>query len=377
MMKIGIPSEIKSLDGLERRVALTPANIKKFNKLGLKVVVESGAGLGANSDDDSYRAAGIEVASRQEAFGCDIVLKLTLPQKDEISMMSEGSTLVGMIDPHGLGDLIDELNKKKINAFSMELLPRTSRAQSMDILSSQANIAGYRAVLEATQHFKRFLPMMMTSAGIAKPAKFIVLGAGVAGLQAIATAKRLGASVEAYDIRPEVKEQIESLGAKFIELEVEEVGSGEGGYAKELTDEAKKKQQSLLTEYLKTADIIVTTANIPGRKAPILITEEAARGMKRGSVIVDLAAPTGGNCPLTKVNEVYEVDGVTLVGTSNYPSLMASDASLFLGNNFANFLALMVTNVDGLTKMNVDFEDDILKGACVAFEGETLLGKNK
>jgi NAD(P) transhydrogenase subunit alpha len=254
--------------------------------------------------------------------------------------------------------------------MSMELIPRTSRAQSMDALSSQANIAGYRAVLEATTHYKRFFPMMMTSAGSAKAAKVAVLGAGVAGLQAIATARRLGASVESYDVRPEVKEQILSLGAKFIELDVGEQGSGSGGYAKELSEEGKRKQQAALTERLKKFDVIISTANIPGRKAPVLITEDAVKGMRTGSVIVDMAAANGGNCPLSEADKIVTKHNVTIVGLTNFPGLVPADSSNFYARNLATLLGLMAVAKDGKVTLNVNLEDDIIAASLTTYQGQ-------
>ncbi|MDZ4661575.1 MAG: NAD(P) transhydrogenase subunit alpha, partial [Pseudomonadota bacterium] len=320
--------------------------------------------------DDDFARVDCKTADKNTVLDCEIVAKINPPTTEEVSLLKPGTLFVSLLNSWDKEGPIKWLNEKKVTAFALEKIPRTSRAQSMDVLSSQANIAGYRAVLEASVHYKKFFPLMMTSAGMSKPAKVIVLGAGVAGLQAIATAKRLGASVEAYDVRPEVKEQIQSLGAKFVELEVSESGQGTGGYAKELSKEARELQQKLLTEYLKSANIIISTANIPGRKAPVLITEAAVRGMKPGSVILDLAAGTGGNCELTKADQTISVGGVTVVGISNYPSLVATDSSQFFGNNLHNFLSIMIQKKEGQSVLKVDFEDDIIAAACVCHQGQ-------
>lgn len=369
-MRIGILSEVNNNSEKEQRVALTPDSAKKFVKLGLEVIIEKGAGAGAFFSDEDYVRAGAKVADKNSVLDCEIVAKINPPSTQEVSLLKSGHSFVSLLNSWDKSGPVQWLNEKKITAFALEKIPRTSRAQSMDVLSSQANIAGYRAVIEAVINYKKFFPLMMTSAGMSKPAKVIILGAGVAGLQAIATARRLGAAVEAYDIRPEVKEQIQSLGAKFIELDVKESGSGAGGYAKELSKESKEQQQRLLTEYLKTANIIITTANIPGRKAPLLITEAAVRGMKPGSVIIDLAAGTGGNCELTKAEKTEVVNGVAIVGITNYPSLVATDSSQFFGNNLYNFLSIMISKKDNLSELNLDFNDDIIAAACVCHQGQ-------
>ncbi|OQW53732.1 MAG: NADP transhydrogenase subunit alpha [Proteobacteria bacterium SG_bin7] len=364
-MQLGIPNENRDGSLNENRVSATPDVIKKIIKAGFSVVVEDGAGMHAGFFNEDYVKAGAKVGDVAEVFGADVVFKINPPTAQEAEFLREKCVLLSLIFSHENKNLVDFLKNKKITVFAMEKLPRTSRAQSMDVLSSQANIAGYRAVIEAGAHYGRFLPLMMTSAGMAKPARVIVLGAGVAGLQAIATAKRLGANVEAYDVRPEVREQIESLGGKFIELKMHESGAGTGGYAKELSEEGKKEQQRLLTEKLKTADIIVATAAIPGRKAPTLITKEAVDGMRRGSVVIDLAAATGGNCECTQNGKVITTDnGIKIVGTTNYPSLVPADASLFFGNNLYNFLVLLGPN------LKINFEDDLVAGTCITYNGE-------
>jgi NAD(P) transhydrogenase subunit alpha len=350
-------------------VAGTPASIKKLVKKGLHVVVERSAGLAAGFPDSAYTAEGAQIGTSAEAFSSDIVLKIHKPSSSEIAQLKSGALLISFLEPYLKDGTFEKLAQAKIDSLSMELIPRTSRAQSMDALSSQANIAGYRAVLEASNHYRRFFPMMMTSAGMSKPAKVLVLGAGVAGLQAIATARRLGGTVEAFDVRPEVKEQIQSLGAKFLEFDIGEAGTGQGGYAKELSDEGRRKQQAALTENIKRFDIVVSTANVPGRKAPVLITEDAVRGMRPGSVIIDMAAPSGGNCALTEAEKVVEKNGVTIVGLTNYPSLVASDASQFFAQNLVSLLGLVFPekNVDQIT---LNLEDDIILASLCTFKGQ-------
>lgn len=369
-MLIGLPKEKK--EG-ESRVAMTPEGVRKLCKKGFRVIVERAAGYSAGFPDSQYQKEGAELGERKDALGADIIFKIHRPENEEIAGMKKGSLLLSLLEPYREDGLIEILAQSGIEACSMELIPRTSRAQTMDVLSSQANIAGYRAVIEAAARYGRFFPLMMTSAGSAKAAKVIVLGAGVAGLQAIATAKRLGAQVEAYDIRPEVKEQIQSLGAKFIELEVGETGIGQGGYAKELSEEGKKRQMALLSERLKKSDIIISTANIPGRKAPLLVSEEAVQGMRPGSVIVDMAAGSGGNCPLSEVDKVVVRHDVTIVGFTNYPSLVAADASNFYGNNLISFLDLMVEKTPEKLTLNFNLDDDIIAAALITYQGNIRL----
>ncbi len=369
-MIIGIPKE--SLKG-EARVAATPETVKKFIAKGAQVLVEKGAGKGAHFTDAQFREAGAKMGSADEALGADVVLKINKPTAAEAKKLKKGAVLAALLDPCHADSIIKALAKGGVSAFSMEKIPRISRAQSMDVLSSQANIAGYRAVLEATAHYKRFFPMMMTSAGSAKPAKLIVLGVGVAGLQAIATARRLGAQVEAFDVRPETREQVLSLGAKFIDLDLGESGSGEGGYARELSDEAKQKQQELLTERYGQADVIVTTALIPCRPAPILVTAKAVSLMKPGSVVIDMAAANGGNCELTRADKVVVKGGVSIVGHTNYPSMMATDASAFFARNHFNFLALLMESGDDGVRLKDFSEDEITKAALITHDGKLLL----
>jgi NAD(P) transhydrogenase subunit alpha len=361
-MRIGIPKE--SRPG-EARIASTPDVVKKLVKTGFEVTVETGAGVTAHFPDRLYQEAGAEVVERGRALAAEVVLKVRKPTPDEVKAMAEGAAFLGFLETCEDDGTLAAMHAKGIRVFALERMPRISRAQSMDALSSQSNIAGYRAVIEAAAQYGRFFPVMMTSAGSAKPARVVVLGVGVAGLQAIATARRLGADVYAYDIRPETAEQIRSLGAKVIDLDLGESGSGEGGYAKELSDEAKARQQQALSDELAKAHVIITTAMIPCRPAPRLIAEEVVQRMRPGSVIVDLAAATGGNCPLTEPDQVVVKHGVTLVGHTNYPSMVASDASAFYAKNLANLLDVMVEKGDdGLVFK--DFEaDEITKQTLV------------
>lgn len=375
-MLITIPKEANG----ENRVAMTPDTAKRlFSKFkGIEISIEKGAGEAAFIEDKAFSDVGVSIISKEEAFKGDVVLTINAPEKTDIKLLNKGTLLIGSLDPSANASLFSELASKGVNALATEKIPRISRAQAMDTLSSQANIAGYKSVLEATNHFNKFFPVMMTAAGSSKPAKLIVLGVGVAGLQAIATARRLGASVEAFDVRPEVAEQVESLGAKFIDLGLEEDGSGEGGYAKELTEEGKAKQQAALQEYLKKADIVITTAQIPGRQAPILITEEAVKGLKKGSVVIDMAAGgfnkasniKGGNCPLTEADKVVVKHGVTLVGYTDYASRMAGDASAFFSRNLLNILPLLLEVKEDKVVLNVHTDDEIIVKSLVTLDGE-------
>jgi NAD(P) transhydrogenase subunit alpha len=361
-MIVGVPRE--TVAG-ETRVASTPEIVGKLIAKGFDVVVEQGAGLAASFTDQDYEAAGAGIGDRSAAFAADIVVKVRKPASAEIAMMRENATLIGFIEVCEDDGTIAGLLDKGVSPLALERVPRISRAQSMDALSSQSNIAGYRAVIEAAAHYGRFLPLMMTSAGSAKPARLLVLGAGVAGLQAIATARRLGADVHAYDIRPETAEQIESLGAKAVLLDVGESGSGEGGYAKELSDEAKARQQQLLADELAKAHIIISTAMIPCRPAPTLIPAEVVQRMRAGSVIVDLAAGSGGNCPLTEKDQVVTREGVILVGYTNYPAMLAADASSFYARNILNLLDIMVEKTDRGPQLKDLDEDEITKAALI------------
>jgi NAD(P) transhydrogenase subunit alpha len=359
-MKVGIPRE--TLPG-ERRVATTPEIAKRLVGQGLQVLLEQGAGTAASFSDEDYTAVGVELTDAAGALGCDIVAKVRRPSEDEAAQIGDKAILICLAEYCGEDAVIDGLVARGVTVLAMERIPRISRAQSMDALSSQSNIAGYRAVIEAARHFGRFMPLMMTSAGSAKPARVIVLGAGVAGLQAIATARRLGADVAAYDVRPETAEQIASLGAKVIDLDIGETGSGEGGYAKELSEAGKARQQALLAEQLAKAHVIITTALVPCRKAPVLVSEDVVRQMREGSVIVDLAAASGGNCPLTEAGQVVTRHGVILVGETNFPALMPSDASAFYAKNIANLLEIMLERGDGTVALKDLDADEITHAA--------------
>ena len=370
-MHIGIPAEIR---GGETRVAATPETVKKFTAKGFHVVlVQSGAGAGASIPDEEYQAAGATiVASAAELYTqSQIVLKVRGPESGELAMIRKDAVLLGLLSPHQ-ADGIEALARHGLTAFAMEKLPRISRAQSMDVLSSQANIAGYKAVLMAANVYKKFFPMLMTAAGTVKAARVLVLGAGVAGLQAIATAKRLGAVVEAFDVRPVAKEQVESLGAKFVEvpLSEEEKAQAEtaGGYAREMSDDYKRRQGELVHQRAAAADIIITTALIPGRPAPVLIKDETVRAMKPGSVIVDMAVEAGGNCVLSELDKIVVKHGVHLVGIANLPGLVAADSSALYARNLMNFLNLMLDAKSGEFKVNR--EDEVISGTLVCADGE-------
>ena len=361
-MKIGV---IRETFAGEKRVAATPEVAAKLVSKGFDLIVEQGAGEPSHFHDPQYVEAGAQLVDRGEALAADLVLSVRKPTAEIVQGLREKAILISHLEDCEDDGTINRLLDKHIVTFGMERIPRISRAQSMDALSSQSNIAGYRAVIEAAVQYGRFLPLMMTSAGSAKPARLVVLGAGVAGLQAIATARRLGADVHAYDIRPETREQIESLGAKFIDIDVGESGAGEGGYARELSDEAKKRQQELLSDELAKAHVIITTALIPCRPAPVLVPEDVVERMREGSVIIDLAAATGGNCPLTEPDRVVEKHGVILVGHTNYPSMLASDASQFYANNLFNLIGIMFdAGEDGPVLKNPE-DDEITRAALV------------
>jgi NAD(P) transhydrogenase subunit alpha len=366
-MIIGVPKEI--MEG-ERRVALVPKEVAKLVKAGHEVRVEAGAGEGAYIGDDEYREAGATVVDGpQQVYDAEVVLKVRKPAPSEVEMMREGTVLIGFLEPLTSLELVKQLTERKISAFAMETIPRISRAQKMDALSSQANIAGYRAALIAANSLPKFLPMSMTAAGTIAPAKVLVLGAGVAGLQAIATCHRLGARVEAYDIRPAVKEEVQSLGARFIEIELgEEELEDAGGYGKELSEETQRREKEILAEHIKAADVVITTAAIPGKRAPVLVEEDAVKGMKRGSVIVDLAAETGGNCTLTEPGKTVVKHGVTIHGPLNIVSAMPVDASQLYARNISSLLAELLK--DG--QLDLDFDDEVIRESCVTHGGEVM-----
>ena len=365
-MYVAIPKE---LNNLEPRVAATPGSVKQIIKSGLDVYVESGAGLKSFISDDAYQSSGATIikSSKELLSNADITLKVLPPSNEEIDLLKEKSVFVSLCQTTRELETVRNLTKKKISAFSMHLIPRTTLAQKMDALSSQANIAGYKAVLIAASRLGVYMPLLMTAAGTIRPSKVLILGAGVAGLQAIATAKRLGAQVEAFDVRPVVKEQVESLGAKFIEVESEsDDGVGEGGYAKETSEDYKKKQQELIHEHISKSDAVITTALIPGRPAPILIPSTMVESMKPGSVIMDLAAENGGNCELTQKDKIVNHNQIIIDGTSNLPGTMPVHASELYSKNVAAFLTYMVK--DG--QLNLDLEDEIISGALYSHNSE-------
>jgi NAD(P) transhydrogenase subunit alpha len=366
-MLIGVPAEV--VPG-ERRVALVPETIGRLAKNGIAVLVQRGAGAAASFTDEAYEAAGATLAAdAAEVFAkADFIAKVARPTAAELGLMRAGQALLAFLSPLGDPASVEAYAAQKITALSMDAIPRTTRAQSMDALSSQANIGGYKAVLIAANESPRFFPMLTTAAGTIRPAKVFVLGAGVAGLQAIATARRLGAVVSGFDTRAIVKEQVQSLGATFLELDLGVDAAGAGGYAKALTPEQETKQQALLAEYMHGMDIIITTAAVPGRRAPLLITEDAVRGMKPGSVIVDLAAETGGNCALTESGKVVVKYGVTIVGTTNLPSTMPFDASVLYSRNVFTLLQLIAK--DG--NLSLDMSDEIVKGTTLVKDGEIV-----
>ncbi|BCK87402.1 NAD(P) transhydrogenase subunit alpha part 1 [Sideroxyarcus emersonii] len=372
-MRIGIPAEIHAG---ETRVAATPETVKKMLAAGHQVTVQTGAGAGASIPDAEFEAAGAKLAGASDIYAqSEIVLKVRAPAADELARMNKGAVLIGLLAPHQ-ADQVAAYAKQGIAAFAMERLPRTSRAQAMDVLSSQANIAGYKAVIVAASLYKRFFPMLMTAAGTVKAARVVVLGVGVAGLQAIATAKRLGAVIEASDVRPAVKEQVESLGAKFIDVPYEtdeerEAAQGVGGYAKPMPQSWMDRQKAEVAKRVALADVVITTALIPGRPAPVLVTEEMVKSMKPGSVIVDLAAEAGGNCPLTELNKTVVKHGVTLVGDPNLAGSVAADASALYARNLLNFLNLLCDPKNG-GAININREDDIIAGSLIAIDGSVV-----
>jgi NAD(P) transhydrogenase subunit alpha len=365
-VKVGTPKE-SSPD--ERRVALVPDTVTRLAAAALEVSVESGAGSSAYFTDEAYQQAGAKVIKGASALlsESDVVLKVQAPSTAEVEMLRKDAVLISFLQPATQGDIIQALAKRGVTAFSLELVPRISRAQSMDALSSQASVSGYKAVLMAAGQVGKFFPMMMTAAGTIPPARVLVMGAGVAGLQAIATARRLGAVVSAYDVRPAVKEEVHSLGATFIELALE-TQEGEGGYAREQSEEFLRKQRELIGEHVAKSDVVITTAAVPGRRAPLLVTGEMVKGMRPGSVIVDLAADTGGNVELTQAGEDIEVGGVTIIGTRNVPSTMPLHASQLYSRNVANLLLHLVKE----GAIVLDFADEITKGCCVTHGGEIV-----
>ncbi|HVL56739.1 MAG TPA: Re/Si-specific NAD(P)(+) transhydrogenase subunit alpha [Burkholderiaceae bacterium] len=369
-MRIGVPAETRPG---EARVAATAETVKKLTAAGHRVLIESGAGTRASQTDDGYSDAGAAIGTRADAFGAELVLKVRAPLADELALLKPGVAMIGMLNPFDREGL-QQLAAAGAIGFALEAAPRTTRAQTMDVLSSQANVAGYKAVLVAANAYQRFMPMLMTAAGTVKAARVVVLGAGVAGLQAIATAKRLGAVVEASDVRPAVKEQIESLGAKFIDVPYEtdeerEIAQGVGGYARPMPESWMKRQAALVAERVRQADIVISTALIPGRRAPVLITEEMVRSMKPGSVIVDMAVEQGGNCALSEPGRTVVKHGVNIVGEVNLPAMLAADASALYARNVFDFLKLIV---DSNGALKIDLDDDIVNACLVCRDGQVL-----
>jgi NAD(P) transhydrogenase subunit alpha len=373
-MRIGVPLETRPG---ETRVAATPETVKKLIGQGHTVVIQKDAGLHASQPDSAYEAVGATIGSAADAFGAELVLKVRAPELSELKQIKAGSVLLGMLDPFD-NDNIAAMAAQGVTAFSLEAAPRTTRAQSMDVLSSQANIAGYKAVLVAANEYQRFMPMLMTAAGTVKAARILILGAGVAGLQAIATAKRLGAVIEASDVRPAAKEQIESLGAKFVDVPYEtdeerEIAKGVGGYARPMPESWMKRQAALVAERAQQADIVITTALIPGRKPPVLLHSDTVTNMKAGSVVIDLAAGKGdngsGNCPLTQADKIVNVNGVKIVGYTNLPSMVAADASALYARNLLDFLKLIV---DKDAKLVVPTDDDIVTACLMCRDGQAI-----
>lgn len=369
-MKIAV---LKETADHERRAAIAPDAVKKFVALGAEIIVESGAGTESAISDEALKASGATIAAnaRTACESADIVLCVQPPSDEILSYIPASALLIGMLAPLDQATNLTRYQDKQLTAFSMELLPRISRAQSMDVLSSQSNLAGYRAVIDAVHAFGKVIPMMMTAAGTVPPAKVLILGAGVAGLQAIATAKRLGAVVSAFDVRPAVKEQVQSLGAKFVEVPAEESGEASGGYAKEMSEDYKRKQSELIHETLKTQDICISTALIPGKQAPELITEAMLKDMKTGAVIVDLAVAAGGNCRASELDKVVTRHGVHIMGYSNMPSRAAVDATPLYARNLFNFVSALM--VDKETKgLNVNWDDELIKGTLLTKGGEIV-----
>ncbi|BAZ81175.1 Re/Si-specific NAD(P)(+) transhydrogenase subunit alpha [Sphaerospermopsis kisseleviana CS-549] len=369
-MKIAVAKEIEVC---ERRVSLIPDIVAKLIKQGLEIYVETGAGEKAFFTDADYEAAGAKIISDPATLWgeADIMLKVSPPQeredgRSEIDLLKTGSVLISFLNPLGNPQIAQKLAQRQITALSMELIPRTTRAQSMDALSSQASLSGYKTVLLAAAALPKYFPMLTTAAGTIAPAKVFIMGAGVAGLQAIATARRLGAVVEAFDIRPAVKEEVQSLGAKFVEVKLEEETVAAGGYAKEISEDSKKRTQELVAEHVKNSDVVITTAQVPGRKAPILVTEEMVKAMKPGSVIVDLAAEQGGNCACTAPGKDIVWNGVTIIGPINLPSSMPVHASQLYSKNITALMQLLIKD----KTLQVNFADDIVDAACVTYGGE-------
>lgn len=354
----------------ENRVALLPESVAVLSELKISIVVEKGAGMNAAANDEAYQSAGATIADKTELFKkANLILKVNGPTEEEIDLQSKEQSLIATFNPLSHSELVGTLVKKELTTFSLDAIPRISRAQAMDVLSSMATVAGYRAILEAAFHLPTFFPMFMSAAGTIKPAKLLVLGAGVAGLQAIATARKLGAIVEVFDVRAAVKEEVQSLGGRFIEVEGATDDASAGGYAVEQTEEFKQRQSQLIQDHVLKSDVVICTAQIPGRKAPVLILKDTVEGMKSGSVIIDLAASSGGNCELSENDKTIIHQGVKIIGNSNYPSGMPVDASRMYGKNLINFMKLLIDE-EGNLKLN--FEDEVVKGACITHQGQIV-----
>ncbi|MEB2784458.1 Re/Si-specific NAD(P)(+) transhydrogenase subunit alpha [Algoriphagus persicinus] len=364
-MKIGVLKETK--EG-EKRVALSPDVIKQLIKKEFSVIVEQGAGIGSNFSDEDYKEAGATVGNTQDVIATDALLKVNLFTKDEIAQMKNGCACISIMYAYNYPEILDEMNKKSIMSFSMDAVPRISRAQKMDCLSSQANLAGYKSVILGANYLEKIFPLMMTASGTITPAKVLIFGAGVAGLQAIATAKRLGAVVEVSDVRPETKEQVESLGGRFLVVEGAEEVKVEGGYASEVSAEFLQKQKELIQSKIKDSDLVITTALVMGKKSPILVTEEMVKSMKKGAVIVDMAVESGGNCEISEKDQIIRKHGVTIIGESNLPSLLSTNASQLYATNISTLLLHLATK-DGF---NLDREEEITKGVLITFEGKVV-----
>lgn len=354
----------------DNRVAILPEVVAKIVKMNVTVLTEKDAGARAFAYDEDYKEAGAEIASADEIIQkADVVIKINSPENDLVGKLRDKQIFFALMSPLTNKSLVDQMLSKGVTSFSFDMIPRTTRGQAMDILSSMATIAGYKAVLTAANNLAKFFPMFMSAAGTIKPAKILILGAGVAGLQAIATSRKLGGVVEVFDVRAAVKEEVQSLGGKFIEVEGAKDDASAGGYAVEQTEEFKRKQQEMIQEHAKKANAIICTAQIPGRKAPVLVKKETVESMLPGSVIVDLAASTGGNCELTEDSKTVIHNGVKIIGNSYFPSEMPSDSSRMFGNNVFNLLKLMI---DKEGNINLDFEDDIIKGTCVTHEKQVV-----
>ena len=365
-MRIGVLKEIET----ENRVAILPEHIEHLKKLGLEVMIEKNAGLNAFVSDEMYIKSGALISGRDNVIKeSDIIVSVNAPEENTLKMIGKGKVLISTINPLSNKEVTSRLQDNHVTAFSLDLIPRITRAQSMDVLSNMATIAGYKAILDAASKLPRFFPLFMTAAGTIKPARVLVLGAGVAGLQAIATSRKLGAVVEVFDVRSAVKDEVKSLGGKFIEVEGATEDKSAGGYAVEQTEEFKQRQAQLIHEYAAKSDVIICTAQIPGKKAPLLIRKETVEAMTPGSVIIDLAASSGGNCEVTENDKTVTYSGVTVIGQSNYPSTMPADASKMYGTNLINFTKLMF---DDEGNFNINMEDEIVKGTCLTHQGEIV-----